>query len=522
MFVMIDHPFHFILICYVMYMYICICICTHSSDSERVISHVRSFGLSTTVGARGDAVSMLYQLNNHNNNNEYNHHHHHNDNHNHNGNAIAVVKVIKSRNVFIQELACFYLLDKIFSPSYYQSHPTSHIYFPHYICSISSYIPTNPGIGRIYAITLQHDTPKDYCEGGVLVMSCAPGKPIAELFALNNNNNNHNHNNDNNNNSNLINSNTILSRHDQYNRLIIIIQECARVLAEFHYSTSYYNPIPSNNNNIYIDSIIYQIEDMFNKLSLTQYSYILQQHDISLSSLQETLKIFKLLLLQYEYEYEYIPTHTCILHGDAHAGNMLWDDILKRVTLIDLPTMLLTIQIDNIPSSSASSSSSSSTSSSSLSSSTSLPSSSSSLPSLSSSLSYHGTGYASRDTCHFERKLQSHGIRRGLLHHEIKQLQIQFKQVYEFEIKQYNNKNNHNHNHNNNNSSNNNDNIPVCLTTPLFDLFFTYRSLMGELTQLVKYDDEHIDEEIKVQLQECIDKAQLLLKEWQEKKNNKQ
>jgi hypothetical protein len=165
----------------------------------------------------------------------------------------------------------------------------------------------------------------------------------------------------------------------------------------------------------------------------------------------------------------------CLVHGDAHAGNMLWCREQQHLTLIDLPTLLHATRVEveegkkgqgqgqeqdgqtgkfRIEAQGLSSSAASPL-----------------------SLLLSGCGLSARDVCLFERKLHSHGSRRGLTSDELLSLQSDFRSAYV--------------------SSGG-------AVSPAARRFFDFRSLMGEITQLVKYEPTGIMTDMIQQLRQIM------------------
>ena len=118
----------------------------------------------------------------------------------------------------------------------------------------------------------------------------------------------------------------------------------------------------------------------------------------------------------------------CLIHGDAHAGNMLWDGAQQRLTLIDVPTMLAATRVERVTEAQ--------------------PanvqgkfrvqvgggparlSAACPHPSAAEALLLSGCALSARDVCHFERKLDSHASRRGVDPSEVAQMQSEFTRTY--------------------------------------------------------------------------------------------
>ena len=165
----------------------------------------------------------------------------------------------------------------------------------------------------------------------------------------------------------------------------------------------------------------------------------------------------------------------CLIHGDAHAGNMLWDGAQQRLTLIDVPTMLAATRVERVTEAQ--------------------PanvqgkfrvqlggparlSAACPHPSAAEALLLSGCALSARDVCHFERKLDSHASRRGVDPSEVAQMQSEFTRTYH--------------------------GAGGALTDAVWR-FFRLRSLMGEITQLIKYEPESMNARMRQQLQQILD-----------------
>jgi hypothetical protein len=175
----------------------------------------------------------------------------------------------------------------------------------------------------------------------------------------------------------------------------------------------------------------------------------------------------------------------CIIHGDAHAGNMLWDASQQRLTLIDLPTMLAATKVKCVEDADTdadaveqpgkirlvalhtSPAATESPSASPLRHSAACP--------HPASLVLHGCALAGRDVSHFERKLDSFGSQAGMTHEEVTQMRDTFHSTYV---------------------------DAGGVITDAASRFFAYRSLLGEVTQLVRHDPRAIKSRIIEQLQQ--------------------
>ena len=423
-----------------------------------MISVARSFGLSTTTGARGDAVSYVM--------------HTRNDattvsasdaasspvSASFSSSPLGVVKVIKSKTLFQQELSAMLLMHAIL-PS-----PTC-AFYPQLIAAQWALIPTaipaaatagmSDSIARAFsrpysvgsmgsdsaASSSSTDAEPPYCKGGLVLMECAPGQPLSELFTR-------------------VGREPAGSdgRAQRMDELCKAIEIAGHALAELHRATVV--PHPSNDAvHLFFADLAEQVRDMLGKLAAAEYADSVSKWKLDLDDIRTQLDL-QLKAAQSD------PGSVCVIHGDAHAGNMLWSDEQQRITLIDLPTMLQATVITeqqagsecpqgafplSRPNPAAAETASSS--------------SPSPVPRFSAAcappLLLSGCASASRDVSHFERKLDSHGSRRGMNDAEVACAQARFWSAYQqrgVRISEASRR--------------------LC----------RFRSLMGEITQTIKYE----------------------------------
>ena len=155
---------------------------------------------------------------------------------------------------------------------------------------------------------------------------------------------------------------------------------------------------------------------------------------------------------------------------------MLWDGAQQRLTLIDVPTMLAATRVERVAEAQ--------------------PanvqgkfrvqvgggparlSAACPHPSAAEALLLSGCALSARDVCHFERKLDSHASRRGVDPSEVAQMQSEFTRTYH--------------------------GAGGALTDAV-RRFFRLRSLMGEITQLIKYEPAGMSSAMRQQLQQILD-----------------
>ena len=166
---------------------------------------------------------------------------------------------------------------------------------------------------------------------------------------------------------------------------------------------------------------------------------------------------------------------------------MLYDAASNRITLVDVPTMLAatTVQASDVETneqlpvgvfplvigSSTSKSNAAAAGSERFTAAC-------AVPSAASQLLLSGRGLAARDVCHFERKLDSHATRRGLSETEVSHGQAAFLRAYS---------------------------AAGGRLTDAARRFFRMRSIMGDLTQLTKYEPDGITPSLRAQLQCLLD-----------------
>lgn len=484
---------------------LCIHVCMFMRvDGLSVISVPRSFGLSTTTGARGDAVSYVladtqpntYEAQSHNSSAPVPSHSIH-----------GVVKVIKSQSTFQQELSALTLIHAILPEP-------KHAHYPRAIAASWAYIPTtiptststtstfsrpysvsslaSTSIGSTSSTSLSPDSAGDTCQGGLLLMECAPGEPIANWFKR-------------------VASHAIGSpqRSAELAELTRAVRSAGLALAELHRESRNTNGDPRP----FIEETARQMAEMLSKLHIAAYRDTIARWQIDLDLMSTTLSTLKAAILSH-------PGHCCIIHGDAHAGNMLWDTARSRLTLIDLPTMLAATKVEedrhedggdgherantnvkhvrsgkfrltNIEQQQTN------------------PSSTSSSPSLVApprhsgacahppTLSLHGSGLAGRDVCHFERKLDSFGSIAGMEPNEVDQMKEEFHTAYESAMDM------------------DDDDGPDECGDSTDDLsltnesrrFFEFRSILGEVTQLVRHEPNGIKTRLMTQLNDIMERG---------------
>lgn len=462
-----------------------------ATDGPAVISVARSFGLSTTTGARGDAVAYVLRM--------------HND-------AVAassstsspaesvsassaapsavsaavpsspigVVKVIKSKHVFQQELSAMLLMQEILpSPTF--------AFYPQLLAAQWALIPTaipvaasgmSDSIARAFsrpysvgsmgsdsaASSSSTDAQPAYCKGGLVLMDCAPGHPLSEMFTR-------------------VGREAAGSeaRAQRMTELCKAIDIAAHALGELHRATVVDHPSVHAVHQFFAE-LAAQVRDMLGKLAAAEYAASVSKWQLDLADIRTQLDLQL-------HEAQTDPGCVCVIHGDAHAGNMLWSDELQKITLIDLPTMLhatvITEQhegsacpqgafpMSTVPSAAASTTAAAAASSSS----------SSVAPRFSAAcappLLLSGCASASRDVSHFERKLDSHGSRRGLSVEEIACASSRFWSSYRDR---------------------------GVRISDAARRFCRLRSLMGEITQTIKYEPEGMSALMREQLRQILNK----------------
>ena len=501
------------------------------ADSASVISVARSFGLSTTTGARGDAVSYVLRVD---------------------GLAtttsataansdasspqtssaaaatpaavataataslLGVVKVIKSRNVLQQELCALQLIRSLMPAP-------RHAFYPRLLAAewalIPTAIPTAAGttssasaFARPYSVSsmgsssigstsssFTADAAASYCQGGLVLMECAPGVPLSELFSRVGHE--------------AAGSEGRISRVAE---LAVAIREAARALAELHMATA----VPSASAEAvrpFIQDMAAQVRDMLAKLALPEYAASINKWNLELPAIAKQLerimqqtfdepggqqrvarthpsvqRIDRLLRFSFLISLScFLCPVCCLIHGDAHAGNMLWDSSQQRITLIDLPTMLQATKVESVASEACEAKipqgkfklAADNTTTTTTTTPPTAPAAASVLPRHSAvclpppSFLLSGCALAARDVCHFERKLDSHGSRRGMSEREVSDAQGEFWTAYS---------------------------AAGGLISQPARRFFRLRSLMGEITQLIKYEPDGMTQTMREQLQQII------------------
>jgi len=571
-------------------------------DGPSCVSVGRSFGLSTTTGARGDAVSyVLYTDPTPASSSPSSAQSTSSSSPSLSSSIpptriLGVVKVVKSHTVFRQELAALTLMRRVL-PSPGPSTSTAH--YPELLGAAWAKIPTtipdassahSSGFVRAYSVSSMgssnagsivsrnskdDDGLGEYCVGGVVLMACAPGVPLSEIFvrvgACSN--------------ESVEGAGGKHARQRWMDELKRGITSAADALAELHLasaaphqiqppqpsSSSTQSSVPSSSQpssscpeatRYFIHTLGEQMRDMLGKLDLDSYKDTVAKWKVDTNRIREVVT-------RMEQEAEREPGVPCLIHGDAHAGNMLWDASTQRLTLIDLPTMLHATSVQRDQTSDSGSDDALLASSSanrgvfrirppasiptdavqaavsapvSTNSSSSAPSStrpppypgfisaacmplppSSSSPS--SSFVLHGSGLASRDVCHFERKIESHGLRRGMSVEEVNEVATTFRRRYRRKIeggmnnhtdeggdseRHHDNANHQRQENGQADTSSSSISPSSCpsLLTAASDQLCSLRSLLGEVTQLVKYEPSGLNQRIFDQLEELLSRVQ--------------
>lgn len=249
-------------------------------DGPSVISVARSFGLSTTTGARGDAVSYVLE-----------------------GTAAAasaqpaaaaaspsvvrgVVKVVKSASTFQQECAALTII-QLLLPN------PQHVRYPHALGACWARIPTaipqsslvdgSASFARPYSVSSlttsmagsTSSSDAESCVGGVLLMECAPGAPLAEFFKA-------------------IGRTPAGSAQRQalLDDVLAAIKHAARALAELH-NVSHCPSLPASASQPFLAETERAMREMLSKLALDQYRSTLQQWNIDLPAMNRALDKMK-------------------------------------------------------------------------------------------------------------------------------------------------------------------------------------------------------------------------------------
>ena len=235
-----------------------------------MISVARSFGLSTTTGARGDAVSYVLQMSD-DESDAYTVH--------------GVVKVVKSQATFQQECAALTIIRNIL--------PTPiDAYYPCAIAASLAYIPTTipttadgaSTFARPYSVSALSSSTTgstsssmdgDTCKGGLLLMECAPGHPLAHWFKL-------------------VASSPIGSIDHQTHRaeLHSALRAAARALAELHSRTSAKGG-DSSDSHPFIQETARQMNEMLQKLGLEAYAETKKKWGIEVEPMEHKLNQLK-------------------------------------------------------------------------------------------------------------------------------------------------------------------------------------------------------------------------------------
>jgi hypothetical protein len=249
--------------------------CLVAADGVSVISVPRSFGLSTTTGARGDAVSYVLDMCA-------------------TGSAAppsapasaftirGVVKVIKSQSTFQQELAALTLIHTIL-PSPHHAH------YPHALAASWAFIPTSIPVAvsgsttfaRPYSVSSMASTTaastsssaldNDTCKGGLLLMDCAPGSPVSEYFKF-------------------IGQDVLgsPSRTATLAELAAALRAAARALAELHIRSTVKSDAVAARQ--FIDETTRQMADMLQKLAMDAYEATRDQWQIDVPAMTRRME----------------------------------------------------------------------------------------------------------------------------------------------------------------------------------------------------------------------------------------
>jgi hypothetical protein len=260
--------------------------CVKWADTGAVISVARSFGLSTTTGARGDAVSYVLRLPGalsdsspaasaaHPSQTE----------------LLGVVKVIKSKSVFQQELSALSLIQSLL-PS------PQRAFYPRMIAAdwalIPTAIPKAPGsstnsnlsaFSRPYSVSsmgssvapssssTDNVSDSSYCRGGLVLMQCAPGVAVAELFSR-------------------ITAFPLGSadRKAKMQEMAVALREAARALAELHLRTSVSGASPDAAWP-FLENMRTQMQDMLGKLALPEYSETINKWNLDVKFIGQRME----------------------------------------------------------------------------------------------------------------------------------------------------------------------------------------------------------------------------------------
>lgn len=266
---------------------------------------------------------------------------------------------------------------------------------------------------------------KSITNGGVLIMSVASGTPVDDLMLT----------------IGKLHI-TTKSRSSEFENLCVVIEHVASSLCQLHNCSRHSQiPIKIGDNKMPVEINDYKISEKRNRDDkctdgIKKYInyYALQYTDL-LSHLKANSSRF----IEIDDQYKYIElavekvimelqneiiTSLVLSHGDAHVGNFIYDCINRRITIIDLSTAMLSVNIcgpENIDASNSIDPEN-------------IDVSNSIDPEnidASNSIGPENIcGLAERDVYNFEHKLWSHGIKFGLTSDECKILQERFMSQY--------------------------------------------------------------------------------------------